>query len=360
MTIDVDRTTLAHAAADAKRASSSQTDWAHLAYTPGSLSVSGWDWDGAITTSTTMEASGGDSPWTATVDPSALDRFAAAADRRVCIEVERKGDRVDRVTLTDGTRRITLSSSGVDKPKRKTGDTLCTITADAADLAAALAHTRHIGSQVQFGINGIHLDTEDMALVSTDGRVLDIAPIPSAQLDGEWPTRVLIPAEWAAAASRTLSSESGEVRLTATAMTIEVEAGNVRHVGRTLDGEFPDWRVTLPDPSRFRFEVQVEPDDLSNALRFVRPDERTHAVVLRSDGPETVVLSASGHGQRAITRLDGYTSGDPQIGLAHSYSSDIARAPSRLCLRWAAPLSPVHVTCEDSPLYWIVMPMRLD
>jgi len=237
----------------------------------------------------------------------------------------------------------------------------------SGDLRAALSQVSFCVSpdDARYGLNGLNAEYSGdvLRLVATDGTRLALAEI-EAKGDAEIPERTLIPRTACDALRRVLPDTEDEVTIAFGDGLMQVELDSEVWTFRLIDGEFPDYRLVMPESTATNAVVSV--DALKQACLRAKVAQGHTSRATRVEWTATtaeIIADANEHGSCSETIEVETTGPGLVIGLNGGYVLEALGAipGPTVEIGMNAPLQPVTIkdpTCPDS--LWIVMPMRVD
>ncbi|KQN93865.1 hypothetical protein ASE95_02880 [Sphingomonas sp. Leaf231] len=233
----------------------------------GELTVTGTDLD--IEASASLPAAG---DLETTVDARKLVAgIASLKPGRVVIAPTT--DRSGAVTIKGGRSVRTLGSlSAIDFPKRKEPEAAQSFTMAAATLARMLTacHVAQSTDETRYYLCGVYLHLLDgkMSAAATDGVRLVRAQA-SAPDGTEGMPQVILPSKAVALLRKMLGKASGEIALSVAQNAVQVSAGGMRLIFKTVDGTFPDYARVIPAEADGAHRMVVARDALLDAVNGV-------------------------------------------------------------------------------------------
>jgi DNA polymerase-3 subunit beta len=281
-----------------------------------------------------------------------------------------------RVTVTSGRASFTLPASpSADFPKPAEFTAANTATIAAPDLRRLIETTAYAVAQEdhRFGLNGLHLETYSrdgtpvLRAVATDGHRLSGN---EAEYRGDLFTmpRRLIPRK-ATAVLRKLLPDDGDVLMAIGDGAMKVEMSGRSLWVRLLEGEFPDYRMVVPEGDGRQIRMRVA--DLLACIKRVSilTNDRARATRFEfgASGEVTVSVHNADKGEITETLACEIDCEPIAIGFNVAYLAEVLPSvgTEEVCLQAAHALAPclVRPVTEDGPgggFFAVVMPMRLD
>lgn len=242
--------------------------------------------------------------------------------------------------------------------------------ADAlADVAPAVSSDPN-----RYGLNGVKVENVDVVgteghgslrFVATDGSRLTWQGVP---LHGgtlpKLPQKELLSSAWCALVRERAGACRGPVTLTwfGKAVAAEIEGWTV--YGRTVDGEFPDYRLVLPE--KHKREVTVSAPAWAAALKRaqIMASDRNNSVKCSFEEGRISMWAQDLKAGEVTEEVQANMDGAPlQTGFNAGYVLDVLRAAgsAEVTLRMGEALDPVVISIDGDEGYCaVVMPMRLD
>jgi DNA polymerase-3 subunit beta len=226
----------------------------------------------------------------------------------------------------------------------------------------------------RYGLNGVHVEAQEskaagqpdvLRFVATDGSRLtwSDAGLDSGTLP-KLPRAQLMAPPWCALVRERAGAASGPVVLTWMERAVAAEVDGWTVYGRTLEGEFPDYRHVLP-PAHKR-EVKVSAPAWSAALKRAQlmANDRNHSVRCAFEEGRILMQAVDVKAGEVREEVSADLTGAPlQTGFNAGYVLDLLRAAGSadVALRMGEALDPVVITVDGrSDFCAVVMPMRLD
>lgn len=211
----------------------------------------------------------------------------------------------------------------------------------------------HTGTLFEIGDGKIRL-------ISVDGYRLAIREEPIG--DGK-KNSFVVPGKTLGEVMKLLGDGDDEVELQIGMRHILFRIGNYTVISRLLEGEFLDWRASLPKSSST--EVRVSVSELTGSLERVSLliTERLRSPVKCQFADGCIRLSCSTAIGRANDKLDAQITGNEvEMGFNSRYLLDALRNTEcdEVRLQLNGPLSPLTMLpCEGGSFLFLVLPVRL-
>lgn len=226
----------------------------------------------------------------------------------------------------------------------------------------------------RYGLNGVHVEGVDvegvdgfgsLRFVSTDGSRLtwSDAGLDSGTLP-KLPRAQLMAPPWCALVRERAGAASGLVVLTWMERAVAAEVDGWTVYGRTLEGEFPDYRHVLP-PAHKR-EVKVSAPAWAAALKRaqIMASDRNNSVKCSFEEGRILMQAQDVKAGEVTEEVQADMDGAPlSTGFNAGYVLDVLRAAGSadVTLRMGEALDPVVITVDGRCDFCaVVMPMRLD
>lgn len=334
----------------------------HLAFTPGSLTLSGQTRACHVSVTIAVDA---DATEAYCVDPITLiGALSKAGGANVTLSHD---DDKGRVAVTCGAAKYNLNTMpSTEYPIAQPVPDDTTIKMPAAALALLLSRVAPsiAPDDNRYGLSGVHLErvSESLRLVSTDGNRLAYDDAP-ATMHGDLPKRLLIPGAVVRVLAPMLAGAPGDVAISIGERSVRVVLTGATMTARLLEADFPDYRQVLP--TTFKRTAIFNRDELTQAIQAVAPlaadANHTVGMVFSDDG---VILSAR--------KLD---AGDARVECAVEWRGEaltiginatfVAQALAvmpgeRVTWKMGDALSPVMVEADGCAARMVLMPVRLD
>jgi DNA polymerase-3 subunit beta len=331
--------------------------------------------DGVIRVESAAAPCDGDLPGGVCLDAARLVAVLGGLDGdsvRLTNDVKRK-----RVILRCGKSEYSLSALDPadypPAPERGVGSSASVqgpaLTRALGEVAASVSADAN-----RYGLNGVHVEAQEskaagqpdvLRFVATDGSRLtwSDAGLDSGTLP-KLPRAQLMAPPWCALVRERAGAASGPVVLTWMERAVAAEVDGWTVYGRTLEGEFPDYRHVLP-PAHKR-EVKVSAPAWSAALKRAQlmANDRNHSVRCAFEEGRILMQAVDVKAGEVREEVSADLTGAPlQTGFNAGYVLDLLRAAGSadVALRMGEALDPVVITVDGrSDFCAVVMPMRLD
>jgi DNA polymerase-3 subunit beta len=331
--------------------------------------------DGVIRVESAAAPCDGDLPGGVCLDAARLVAVLGGLDGdsvRLTNDVKRK-----RVILRCGKSEYSLSALDPadypPAPERGVGSSASVqgpaLTRALGEVAASVSADAN-----RYGLNGVHVEAQEskaagqpdvLRLVSTDGSRLtwSDAGLDSGTLP-KLPRAQLMAPPWCALVRERAGAASGPVVLTWMERAVAAEVDGWTVYGRTLEGEFPDYRHVLP-PAHKR-EVKVSAPAWAAALKRAQlmANDRNHSVRCAFEEGRILMQATDVKAGEVREEVSADLTGAPlSTGFNAGYVLDLLRAAgsAEVTLRMGEALDPVVITVDGrADFCGVVMPMRLD
>lgn len=233
----------------------------------GELTVTGTDLD--IEASSTIPAAG---EIETTVDARKLVAGVGSL-KPGRVSIASAADRTGAVTIKGGRSVRTLGSlSAKDFPKHRGPEAAQSFTMAAATLGRMLGacHVAQSTDETRYYLCGVYLHLVDgqMCAAATDGVRLVRAQA-AAPDDAEGMAQVILPSKAVSVLRKMLGKASGEIALRVAQNAVQVTAGGMRLIFKTVDGTFPDYVRVIPVDADGAHRMIVARDALLDAVNGV-------------------------------------------------------------------------------------------
>lgn len=199
-----------------------------------------------------------------------------------------------------------------------------------------------------------------LRLVSVDGYRLAIREEPIADTKSD---SFVVPGKTLSEAMKLLSDTDDEVELQIGLRHILFRIGDYTVISRLLEGEFLDWRASLPKTGTTEVRVSVSNFIASLERVSLLITERLRSPVRCLFGDESIRLSCATAIGRANDRLEATITGDDvEMGFNSHYLLDALRNTEcdEVKIRLNGPLSPLTMTpVSGESFLFLVLPVRL-
>jgi len=219
--------------------------------------------------------------------------------------------------------------------------------------------------ETRMNLSGIFFERPEptkLRIVATDGHRLSM--ITRAVDAGTSASGVIIPRKGVAEISKVIEQGDDAVQIALQGGVAHASRGLVELSMRLVEGEFPDYKQVVPQKSKSRLRVGVEP--LLAALRRVSivSSERTRGVKLQMNASVLEVSSINPDIGEATDEIAVEYDGEPMsIGFNAKYLMDllgVLAESSQVEIGFNDEVSPGVIRCEgDQDFLYVVMPMRL-
>jgi DNA polymerase-3 subunit beta len=283
-----------------------------------------------------------------------------------------------RVILRCGKSEYSLSAlDPADYPPApETGAGSSAVLCSGQTLAEALAEVAPAVSSDpnRYGLNGVKVEAiesstagapDALRFVATDGLRLTWQGVPlyNGTLP-KLPKTELLSTPWCALVRERAAGVAAPVTLTWMARAVAAEVAGWTIYGRTVDGEFPDYRLVLP-PKHTR-EVTVSAPAWAAALKRaqIMASDRNNSVKCAFEEGRILMRAQDLKAGEVTEEVQADMDGAPlQTGFNAGYVLDLLRAAgsAEVTLRMGEALDPVVITVDGrADFCGVVMPMRLD
>lgn len=282
-----------------------------------------------------------------------------------------------QVILRCGKSEYRLSAyDPADYPPAPEADAGSSASVPGAALARALGEVAASVSSDpnRYGLNGVHVEAHEstaagepdaLRFVATDGSRLTWS---DAGLAGgalpKLPRAQLMAPPWCALVKERAGAASGPVVLTWMDRAVAADVDGWTIYGRTLEGEFPDYRHVLPP--RHKREAKVDAGAWAAALKRAQlmASDRNNSVRCSFEEGLILMRAQDVKAGEVVEEVEADLTGAPlQTGFNAGYVLDLLRAagPADVVLRMGEALDPVVITVDGRTGFCgVVMPMRLD
>lgn len=218
--------------------------------------------------------------------------------------------------------------------------------------------------QCRYTLDGALLEIEKgiMRMVATDGH--RVSMVESARND-DAALKALVARRVLEAALPMLEQAADQTHIAATETAFFIATGNRVLSGRTLSGQFPNWRVVLRENDH-KVAVVFTAARLCAALRTLKPfiDERSGCVILTvRDGTLTLQATHYDSGTASVNVDAQVGEGAVRIGFKETYLSEfLGRQSGDITLRLRDSVTCGVFTPANTNGYeqkYLVMPMRI-
>lgn len=331
--------------------------------------------DGVIRVESAAAPCDGDLPGGVCLDAARLVAVLGGLDGdavRITNDVKRK-----RVILRCGKSEYSLSAlDPADYPPAPERGAGSSASVQGPALARALGEVAaSVSSDAnRYGLNGVHVEAQEskaagqpdvLRFVATDGSRLtwSDAGLDSGTLP-KLPRAQLMAPPWCALVRERAGAASGPVVLTWMERAVAAEVDGWTVYGRTLEGEFPDYRHVLPE--KHKREVKVGAPAWAAALKRAQlmANDRNHSVRCAFEEGRILMQATDVKAGEVREEVSADLTGAPlSTGFNAGYVLDLLRAAgsSEVTLRMGEALDPVVITVDGrGDFCGVVMPMRLD
>jgi DNA polymerase-3 subunit beta len=331
--------------------------------------------DGVIRVESAAAPCEGDLPGGVCLDAARLVAVLGGLDGdavRITNDVKRK-----RVILRCGKSEYSLSAlDPADYPPAPERGAGSSASAQGPALARALSEVAASVSADanRYGLNGVHVEAQEssaagqpdvLRFVATDGSRLtwSDAGLDSGTLP-KLPRAQLMAPPWCALVRERAGAASGPVVLTWMERAVAAEVDGWTVYGRTLEGEFPDYRHVLPE--KHKREVKVGAPAWAAALKRAQlmANDRNHSVKCAFEEGRILMQATDVKAGEVREEVSADLTGAPlSTGFNAGYVLDLLRAAgsAEVTLRMGEALDPVVITVDGRADFCaVVMPMRLD
>lgn len=237
----------------------------------------------------------------------------------------------------------------------------CVEIEDAARLVADFARAIRFSSsddsrKVLTGIMVEHDSREGrLRLVATNGKQLFCAK--SAACQSPFPAFIL-PAKTAAALVKSFARYTGKMEIRPTAKRVTFSAGDITLTGKTIEGQYPNWRQVIP--TGFTNEVQLSAFVLAWGCNCVGGGERGAMVDFEvKPGALHLVHHSDYFGCTMETEIPAETGkAEPGqvFGFNGDFLADATAVGENLLMRWTTIYNPITILNDDYT--YLIMPIR--
>jgi len=238
-----------------------------------------------------------------------------------------------------------------------------------ADVAPAVS-----GDPNRYGLNGVKVEAiesstaggpDALRFVATDGNrltwqkvVLREGALPRL------PKTELLSSPWCALVRERAAGVAAPVTLTWMERAVAAEIAGWTVYGRTLDGEFPDYRLVMPE--KHKREVTVSAPAWAAALKRaqIMASDRNNSVKCTFEEARILMRAQDVKAGEVTEEVQADLDGAPlSTGFNAGYVLDVLKAAGSadVTLRMGEALDPVVISIDGDEGYCaVVMPMRLD
>lgn len=226
----------------------------------------------------------------------------------------------------------------------------------------------------RYGLNGVKVENVDvigteghgsLRFVATDGSRLTWQGVPlSRGTLPKLPKKELLTAPWCALVRERAAGVAAPVTLTWGERSVAAEIAGWTVYGRTLDGEFPDYRHVFPETHKR--EVTVSAPAWAAALKRaqIMASDRNNSVKCAFEEDRILMRAQDVKAGEVTEEVQADLDGAPMsTGFNAGYVLDVLRAAgsAEVTLRMGEALDPVVITVDGRADFCaVVMPMRLD
>ena len=292
-------------------------------------------------------------------------------DTTISIHIDEAKNNTATITITGQKTCYTLKSGDAqDYPNAQEKEYSATITLLADDLL-------HLFKNVSFSmavhdprnyLNGVFLERskETLTAVATNGHRLARSSISITDVAKE-EASVIIPAEVVSQFERNAGSLAKEAQATLSFGDgqIKLVCQNETLIGRTLAGQFPDYKRVIP--SKFSgkaiFDREAMLASLNKASAILIGSNKEQAAKMKLRKTQISIVTETTEGDKADVPLSAeYTGNDAEIGFNISYLLDVFRTLSteKAVMQIQDNASGVRIIGKDGgDDDYIIMPLRL-